>query len=385
MPIFHGNSIPTAAAGSDDTSYSLRFVRAANHYLERTHSVSSSYTTSCWVKRGEIDGGEGHSGVSNMRYVYRFGAEDHMGFKNDDKLNVEVKSGGAGYMATNRRMRDSSAWCHIVVINTGGGNANSQRLFVNGVEHDYSDGGSYARTGSGFTHNNVNFRIGSHESTVGSFDGYIADFHFIDGQAKSVSDFGEAGDYGEWKPKAYEGTYGSNGFYLEFANPNTAYDVLLGSGANVTHKTIGSGIGESSLYFDGTGDYLSIPDHSDFQFDGDYTVECWFNTSSTAGGAFWSRHSSHAHGLFINRSTAGKIRWQDDKNGIYTEVGSGLNDGVWHHIALVRNGSGSNNLKLYIDGTLTSTQSGSTAQNFVSSLGIGYYVQANQQYFGWLY
>ena len=78
-------------------------------------------------------------------------------------------------------------------------------------------------------------------------------------------------------------------------------------------------------------------------------------------------------GLFINRTTACKIRWQDDKNSIYTEVGSGLNNSAWHHLALVRSGTASNNLKLYIDGTLASTQSGSTAQTQTSDVAIGYY------------
>ena len=136
------------------------------------------------------------------------------------------------------------------------------------------------------------------------------------------------------------------------------------------------------MAFDGTGDYLTIPDHNDFKFDGDYTIECWFYTGSSSGGCFFSKHQAGVAniGLFINRTTAGKIRWQDDKNSIYTEVGSSLNNSAWHHLALVRSGSASSNLKLYIDGTLASTQSGSTAQTQTSDVAIGYYINNNDKY-----
>ena len=166
----------------------------------------------------------------------------------------------------------------------------------------------------------------------------------------------------------------------------------LGDASSSAHTVTASGnaaasttekkIGTHSIAFDGTGDYLTIPDHNDFKFDGDYTIECWFYTGSSSGGCFFSKHQSGVAniGLFINRTTAGKIRWQDDKNSIYTEVGSGLNNSAWHHLALVRSGTASNNLKLYIDGTLASTQSGSTAQTQTSDVAIGYYINNNDNY-----
>jgi hypothetical protein len=49
-----------------------------------------------------------------------------------------------------------------------------------------------------------------------SFDGYMAEFHFIDGTALDPSSFGEFDDNGVWRPIAYTGSYGTNGFYLNF-------------------------------------------------------------------------------------------------------------------------------------------------------------------------
>jgi hypothetical protein len=46
--------------------------------------------------------------------------------------------------------------------------------------------------------------------------GYIAEAHFIDGQQLAPTEFGEFDeDSGIWKPKAYTGTFGNEGYYLD--------------------------------------------------------------------------------------------------------------------------------------------------------------------------
>jgi hypothetical protein len=59
-------------------------------------------------------------------------------------------------------------------------------------------------------------RIGNWYSSWRKFlDGYLAEVNFIDGQALDPDNFGEFdADSGIWKPIAYEGTYGTNGFFL---------------------------------------------------------------------------------------------------------------------------------------------------------------------------
>jgi hypothetical protein len=69
--------------------------------------------------------------------------------------------------------------------------------------------------------------LGKLEGIGRHFGGYLAEVNFVDGQALTPSDFGETGDYGEWKAKKYTGTYGTNGFYLDFKNSGS-----LGNDAN---------------------------------------------------------------------------------------------------------------------------------------------------------
>ena len=78
---------------------------------------------------------------------------------------------------------------------------------------------------SGYINNTFVHRIGNSDS----FDGYLTDVNFIDGQALTPASFGETDAVtGVWKPKKYAGTYGTNGFYLNFSDPSAATAAAIG-------------------------------------------------------------------------------------------------------------------------------------------------------------
>jgi hypothetical protein len=69
----------------------------------------------------------------------------------------------------------------------------------------------------------------------------MSEFNFIDGQQLAPSDFGEFDeDSGIWKPIAYEGTYGTNGFYLEFKDSSALGDDTSGNGNDFTVNNLTS-------------------------------------------------------------------------------------------------------------------------------------------------
>jgi hypothetical protein len=73
------------------------------------------------------------------------------------------------------------------------------------------------------------------------YSGYMSEFNFIDGQQLAPSDFGEFdADSGVWKPIAYEGTYGTNGFYLEFKDSSALGDDTSGNGNDFTVNNLTS-------------------------------------------------------------------------------------------------------------------------------------------------
>ena len=73
-------------------------------------------------------------------------------------------------------------------------------------------------------------------STTSYYDGYMAEVHLIDGQALDPTNFGETNDNGVWIPKEYEGTYGTNGFKLEFKQTGTSANAS-GMGADTSGNT----------------------------------------------------------------------------------------------------------------------------------------------------
>jgi hypothetical protein len=185
-------------------------------------TLPTNYTISCWVKRSSLSAG-------TFQHIYRFNGEDRLGFDTADLLRVNRRSGMD--MLTAGRFRDTSAWYHFLVI----ASASDFQLFVNGAEHNYSDGGTYNRSGTGSTYGS-DFQIGMLESASQFFDGYIAEFHLLDGIAVSdATDFGEVDEtYGHWKPKEYEGSHGTNGFYLDFSTSANLGDDKSGSSNDFT-------------------------------------------------------------------------------------------------------------------------------------------------------
>ena len=176
------------------------------------------------------------------------------------------------YAATGQRLfRDPSAWYHFVVRKTS---ALTLQFYVNGEEFTLT-----AQT-VGSPSSSINTAATTHYLGYQAFnaeyaDGYLTEINFIDGQALTPSSFGETDAItGVWKPKKYTGTYGTNGFYLNFSDnsSNTATTIgkdYSGNGNNWTPNNISVTAGATydsmldvpTLYADGgngRGNYCTL-------------------------------------------------------------------------------------------------------------------------------
>ena len=98
-------------------------------------------------------------------------------------------------------------------------------------------------------------QLGCTPTTSALYGGYMTDVNFVDGSQLTPSSFGETDTQtGVWKPKAYSGSYGTNGFYLNFSdNSNTTSTTLgkdySGNGNNWTPNnfSVSAGVGNDSL------------------------------------------------------------------------------------------------------------------------------------------
>lgn len=129
---------------------------------------------------------------------------------------------------------------------------------------------------------------------------------------------------------------------------------------NTHHEADQKKFGTTSIYFDGTGDYLSLPDHADWDFTGNWTVDFWMrlgavgwmNVIGNADG-YVSGNYDEGWGIFVNQNgaTYKLIVFQADNNAgpsYELETNPSLSLDTWYHVAVVYDGSA---VKVYVDGT----------------------------------
>jgi hypothetical protein len=208
-------------------------------YLSRTPSVAGdrkTWTWSGWVKRGALG--------TNSRTLFSAGtngssARGVIDFNDTNTLRFGFNDGSTWYIAeTTAVFRDPSAWYHIVVKCDLSNATQSSRaaLYVNGVQQTTD---SVAWPDADQVFNNTVFHGVGRNYGDGTyyFDGYQADTYLVDGTALDPTSFGEFKN-GVWIPKAYTGSYGTNGFHLEYdGNPNDS----SGTGNNWTATNIVAG------------------------------------------------------------------------------------------------------------------------------------------------
>jgi hypothetical protein len=137
--------------------------------------------------------------------------------------------------------------------------------------------------------------------------------------------------------------------------------------------------GSGSMYFNGSTSYLTRPYSPLFALgNGNFTIECWINTTQNgganvpsvvgrwSGGNSWDlRHSAS------DNSGKPTFAYNDGSSNFNVlSTGSTVYDGQWHHLAAVRN---NNIITLYVDGINvgTSTFTGTIAAATSTPLTVG--------------
>ena len=208
------------STGEYEIDNSLKFEADNTEYLSKTPSSAGNrktWTLSVWIKRTELASSASMQILSAGDTYLHFDA---------DKLKANFRSAGENFFfATNRVFRDTSAWYHIVLQcdTTQGTDTNRAKLWVNGESQTADWLNSYSNMSQNYEtlmNNDNAHRVGMYldgSTPVELFNGYMAEMHLVDGTALEPTSFGEFDDNsGIWKPKAYAGSHGTNGFYLDF-------------------------------------------------------------------------------------------------------------------------------------------------------------------------
>lgn len=223
---------------------SLRFNSGSSDYLNRTPASSGNQKTmtfSFWAKRSTL------SSATDV-ISQGSGSACHINFDGSNQIEMNLRNSVDGasnvFLITSQLFRDVSAWYHIVLAldTTQATNTNRVKLYVNGTQVTAFSTTTYpSQNGNLFFNEASAINIGRSVSTGSHYNGYMSDVFFIDGQALEPTSFGETDtDTGIWKPKAYTGTYGNNGYYLQFKNSASLGTDSSGNGNTFTVNNLTS-------------------------------------------------------------------------------------------------------------------------------------------------
>jgi hypothetical protein len=218
-------------------------------YLAKTFGSAGNqrtWTWSGWVKftGGGADetifsGGIG-LGVSGNRVVFQT--------LSGEAEKVMAFSGNTSEFAfkTSASLRDKSAWYHFVLAmdTTQATASNRFKMYINGSQVTDTAQLTYPSQNLELgMNNNEQQYIGLKTSdNNNAFNGYMADVYFIDGTQLTATSFGETDSTtGIWKPKTYSGSYGTNGYRLEFKNSGALGTDTSGNSNTWTVNNAGTG------------------------------------------------------------------------------------------------------------------------------------------------
>tara|TARA_R100001443_G_scaffold50981_1_gene63043 strand:- start:90 stop:818 length:729 start_codon:yes stop_codon:yes gene_type:complete len=157
----------------------------------------------------------------------------------------------------------------------------------------------------------------------------------------------------------------------------------------------GGGVQNYSVDFvgsDSSGDKVSIPDTTDFEFgSGDFTIEAWVKQSSAAGAGADSHtivnkwhNTSNAKEWILridNGTGSNKLQWlqtTDGNSNQFTTGNTTINTGSWYHVAVVGH---SGTIKLFVNGTQQSeTNTQGTINAYSNELIFGYNKSSDGQW-----
>ena len=401
------------ASGAQVIDGSLKFDGAANQYLTRSPSTAGNqrtWTYSVWFKRTDFanevilfGADEDNTNVHNWG-VLRIGSTNLMNFLNNISNSTGIE------VATSQVFRDDG-WYHVVlaVDTTQATAANRVKLYVNGEQVTSFTTANYPTQNYDTQINSTLVHWIGREARGYYYRGYMSQAYMIDGQQLEPAEFGYTDPLtNTWRPKKFSGTYSGEYPLADYtgglpilatnslgtavtsgtrADSNSANIVLavpfngnvtdysatikgsgsalVGSTDSITYPTTNDKYYGSSVYQNADGDVAwYITGESAFTIGtGAFTVECWVRNDGNHDGAGGSNEDQYVwHFTDISM----RLRMWKPSGGsriitFYTgditnePTVATVADNEWHHIAVVREGTGSNQFKIYVNGVLSYT------------------------------
>jgi len=220
-----------------------KFDAASSDSLTRTFGTPTNnkiWTYSFWMKHCDNQGVLLNTGADTSYMYFRGSSASPVPFG----FSVEQYVGSFQYkLIPNEVFRDHSAWQHIVIAfdTTQSTASDRAKIYKNGSQitsfntADYPSENLNTQVNSAVAH-----KIGGFASS-GFYDGYLTEVIFVDGQQLTPTSFGAFNTVSNiWEPRPYAGTYGNNGFKLNFTDSSNLGDDTSGNGNDFTVNNLTS-------------------------------------------------------------------------------------------------------------------------------------------------
>jgi len=133
--------------------------------------------------------------------------------------------------------------------------------------------------------------------------------------------------------------------------------------------------GTGSISFDGTGDWLLVPDNVNQQLTaGDFTIEGWVYLNAIGVAYGIVSKGAAATGWSVNITSGNKLQFSYTASNL--TGGTSLAASTWYYFSVVRSGTATGNLKLYLNGLLEATSGGAVTDSFTQTTSL--YVGASR-------
>ena len=230
---------------------------------------------------------------------------------------------GSGYTSIGTSPIPTASWTHIAYVRDGA----THKAYINGVQM----GSTVTRTGHNLTYNGLD--IGGRDDGAEPVNGYIQDVRFYIGTPKYTSNFIPASTNPDILPDTPSGVAGGSALTKVTDGAidlrSTGY-IDVSSSADFSFGTNPFTV-EYYIYVKSATDFVGLPECRPSSTNGNYFLIVMFATRRLA----IYKSSTASSDFFIPASAD-------------TEVPAYR----WTHVAYVREGTGSNQAKLYFDGKL---------------------------------
>jgi hypothetical protein len=317
---------------------------------------AADFTIECWVYNNGGAGSQYGRGICIYYPSAGYGSNRLM-FRlvsGGDRINLYLLAGGSaefgGPGVDGTATVTIGAWTHVALVR----NAGVFYAYVNGVL-DITVSSSSAASSIPFTTYNI-IEVGrTQDGSSPDWFGNISNYRFVKGTAVYTSNF---------VPPSQPVTAVTNtALLLNMTNAGIIDNAMmnnLDTVGNAQISTTQSQFGGSSMYFDGTGDYLKAPFNPAYSLPGDFTVETWLYLTSAAGignqtiASFGYNNSTGdgPWGFYLNGNGPYTLYFNSSPGNHASTTTVAIPINTWTHVTYCRSGSTG---RFFVNGTIVGT------------------------------